>query len=77
METFNEKRNRMEEKNLLQRHYTCKCLFLILKTTKTIRSIKWEDLDTKKLLKINLMLIRKLQRSCKLNPRGNLTQTRI
>lgn len=50
MKTFNEKRNTMEEKNLLQRHYTFKCLFLILKTTKTIRSIKWGDLDTKKFI---------------------------
>lgn len=49
METFNEKRNRMEEKTLLERHYTSKCLFLILKTTKTIRSIKKEDLGTKKI----------------------------
>lgn len=78
METFNEKRNRMEEKTLLERHYTSKCLFLILKTTKTIRSIKKEDLGTKKnLLKINFMLIKYLGRSYKLNPRENLTQTRI
>lgn len=35
-------------KKSLWRHYTFKYLFLILKTTETIRSIKHEDLDTKK-----------------------------